>query len=345
MTRLEEALRDQRVHCEALGSPFMARLLGLLADRLRPEGAVPERLFNWQGDLSPQCHSVPLRLCGALHALRLRDPEGALARAYPPNTVSDDTLWAAIDAAFTEDEAFLMGFLDIPPQTNEVRRSAAILPAALVALSQFDLPLTLTLSELGASAGLNLKFDRFALRIGDATFGAEDPALTLAPDWSGPLPPKANITVTNRRGVDLNPLTGADDPARLRAYLWPDQPDRLALTNAALALPTPPIDRADAAGWLETRLAEPWDGLHFIFHTIAWQYFPIDVQARCEAYIRAAAARATADAPLAWFAMENDDGAGGRGAAMTLRLWPGALTLNLGRVDFHGRWVEWQHAG
>lgn len=343
MSRLVQALQDQSFHCEALGSPFMARLLTLLAERMRPDTPVAERLFNWDGDLSPQGDSVPLRICGALHALKLREPDGALAHAYPPNTVTDAQLWAAINTAFANDEAFLMSFIDSPPQTNEVRRSVAVLPAALVALHQFDLPLTL--SELGASAGLNLQFDHYALRIGPHTFGAANPALTLAPEWSGPPPPRGQITVTNRAGVDLNPLTGPDDMTRLRAYLWADQPERLALTDAALALPTPQIDRADAADWLETRLAAPQDGLHFLFHTIAWQYFPDTVQHRCTSAIEAAAARATPQNPLAWFSMENDNGAGGKGAALTLRLWPGDLTIKLGRADFHGRWVHWHYKG
>jgi len=29
-------------------------------------------------------------------------------------------------------------------------------------------------------------------------------------------------------------------------------------------------------------------------------------------------------------------------AALALRLWPGNMSLNLGRSDFHGRWVNWQ---
>jgi hypothetical protein len=36
--------------------------------------------------------------------------------------------------------------------------------------------------------------------------------------------------------------------------------------------------------------------------------------------------------------MENDGTS--PGAVMTLRLWPGDVTLDLGRIDFHGRWVR-----
>jgi hypothetical protein len=42
--------------------------------------------------------------------------------------------------------------------------------------------------------------------------------------------------------------------------------------------------------------------------------------------------------------METDgDATGGLGAAVTLRMWPGNITLMLGRADFHGRWIEWWH--
>ena len=80
--------------------------------------------------------------------------------------------------------------------------------------------------------------------------------------------------------------------------------------------------------------------IHLIYHTIAWQYFPAETQATARAAIEAAGARATPDAPLAWFAMEADTES--PGAALTLRLWPGDCTFQLGRVDFHGRWVDWR---
>lgn len=60
--------------------------------------------------------------------------------------------------------------------------------------------------------------------------------------------------------------------------------------------------------------------------------------------IEAAGKRATPERPLAWLAMESDgDTTGGVGAAVTLRMWTGDITLMLGRADFHGRWIEWQH--
>ena len=66
---LSEAFRSQSRSCANLGSPFMARLFDLLADRLRPGNPVADHLLNWRGDISPTGHSLPLRLAGALHRL------------------------------------------------------------------------------------------------------------------------------------------------------------------------------------------------------------------------------------------------------------------------------------
>ncbi|MEL7132582.1 MAG: DUF2332 family protein, partial [Pseudomonadota bacterium] len=229
------------------------------------------------------------------------------------------------------------------PQTNEVRRSAALIAMAHVAVTHFDRPIVL--SELGASGGLNMMWDHFALKVGGHIFGPAAPALTLRPDWTGPPPPDGQPQIVTRGGVDLNPLNLKDekDHLRLLAYLWADQPHRVDLTRAAMSVLSAQVDKADAIDWLKHRLsAAPAGHMHMIQHTVAWQYFPKDAQARGTALIEAAGARATPDTPLAWMQMETDgDTTGAVGAALTLRLWPGDLTLELGRADFHGRWVNW----
>jgi hypothetical protein len=187
-------------------------------------------------------------------------------------------------------------------------------------------------------------WDHYALAVGGQTFGPTEAPLTLTPDWTGPLPPAAQPKVIDRRGVDLNPLNPQADRLRLMAYLWADQPDRLSRTAAALDLAArvrPQVDQADAAGWLETRLQTRHPGaLHLIFHTIAWQYFPAATQTRAMAAMAKAGALATQDAPIARLGMEADGTT--PGAGLTLTLWPGGETVPLGRVDFHGRWVDWQ---
>jgi hypothetical protein len=337
-TRLARALRHQAASCAELGSPFMARLCRLLAARLTPGTRLADRLFNWPGDLGPRAASVPLRLAGALHALRLLD-RGGLAAVYPPMDVDDTSLWAAVSATLESEAAFIGSWIDSPPQTNEVRRSAVLIATGHWLTARCGLPLRL--SELGASGGLNLHWDRFALRIDDQVLGPADPALTLQPTWQGPRPPAASPVVAERRGADLNPLDPHDptDRLRLRAYLWADQPARLALTDAAIKVARPSVDRADAIDWLQGRLRPIPGQMHLIYHTVAWQYFRESTQRRGRVMIEAAGDTATASAPLAWFGMEAD--AAARGAGLTLRLWPGGHRIAMGRADFHCRWVNW----
>nr|WP_283055202.1 DUF2332 family protein [Thetidibacter halocola] len=332
------AFRDQAGHCAAMDSPFMDRLCRMLADRLQPGTALTDRLFGWPGDVGPKVDSLPLRLCGGLHALRLQGRAG-LAAVYPPNAADDETLWQAVDGALTTEAQFLNDWIDSPPQTNEVRRSAPLIALGHWLAARYGLPMVT--SELGASGGLNLRWDAYALEIDGRRWGAADPALVLRPDWSGPLPPETRPHVVERRGVDLNPLdpARAEDRLRLMAYLWADQPARLDLTRAAIAAAGDPVDRADAVDWLATR-AEPRPGhLHLVYSTVAWQYLPSAARDRGAAILAAAGARATPDAPLAWFGMEADSRT--EGAALTLRLWPGDLAFDMGRADFHGRWVRW----
>ena len=338
--RLPEALRYQARACTDLGSPFMGWLLTFLADHMPCDSALFAKADGWPDDLGPSAASLPLRLAGGLHALVLTGTAPPLAALYPPATPDEASLSAAVLDALTTHETFLLDWIDRPPQTNEVRRSAPLTAAAHLIAARHPLPLRV--SELGASGGLNLMFDRYALDTGPGSLGPKDAALRLTPDWTGPLPPPADLTVTDRRGVDLTPLNVRDPDAvtRLFAYLWPDQPHRRTLTQSAIEAFDAQVDADDAIAWLDRRLTTQRPGeLHLIYHTVAWQYFPKDRQAAGKHLIETAGARATNDTPLAWLSMEADNR--GRGAGLTLRLWPGDLHIDLGRSDFHGRWVDW----
>ncbi|MBV7378575.1 DUF2332 domain-containing protein [Maritimibacter dapengensis] len=339
---LAQAFPWQADSNEALGSPFTARVLRLIADRLKPGTPVMDAMFAFSGDVGPYRHSVPLRLLGGLHALVLANEAPDLAAAYPPNPTPDDaTLGAALDRALAEHQTRLLEWLASPPQTNEVRRSIALIAGAALLSRRYGKPFVL--SELGASAGLNLYWDRYALAPKGWRIGPAAPALTLSPDWSGAQPPAAHLSVTERRGVDLNPVDPHDPDQRLRllSYLWADQRDRIDLTRKAIAVTNAEVDKGDASDWLARRLATHYPGhIHLVTHTIAWQYFPDHVQAACLATFEEAGRRAAPDAPLARIAMEADEG--GPGAGLTLTTWPGGVTETLGRVDFHGRWLDWR---
>ncbi|GEO86033.1 MULTISPECIES: DUF2332 domain-containing protein [Alphaproteobacteria] len=336
-------LRQARA-CNDLGSPFTARLCRMAAERLDESTAVGRRLLQWQGDPTSSGDALALRLAGSLHAVVRSGQDPHLAGVYPPHTnLDDDALWAAVDAALRRDETFILAWLRSAPQTNEVRRSAALLPGFLTIAKLFSKPLML--SEVGASAGLNLQWDRYAYRLGDFSWGTTS-SVTLTPDWEGPPLPDADLVVSQRAGCDLNPLdpSCSDDRERLAAYIWADQTDRLERTRKALEIAEASglkIERADAIQWLAERLVQPHEGLvHVIYHSIAWQYFPEDLKARGEALITQAGDRATTDAPLARLQMEADDQADG--AALSLQVWPTGERHEIGRADFHGRWIKWK---
>ncbi|HBF30945.1 DUF2332 family protein [Rhizobium sp.] len=338
---VRNAFLDQAAHCDVLGSPFNARLCRLVAEKLEHNSAVATRILSWPGDTTSAGDSVPLRLAGSLHALVLTGQNADLATAYPPHMVDDNTLWAAVSSALTENEAFLQERLNSAPQTNEVRRSAALLPGFLTLASLFNLPLKL--SEVGASAGLNLQWDRYGYQLGDFRWG-DTSTVMLTPEWHGPQPPQATITIAERAGCDLNPLDPAsvDHQTRLFSYVWPDQTDRLERTKAALTMAAEShitVERHDAIDWLKARLHTPHDGqLHVIYHSVAWQYFPDALKAEGEALIASAGEKATVTAPLARLQMEAD---GNKGAALSLQIWPTGEKREIGRADFHGRWVHW----
>jgi hypothetical protein len=347
---VRRAFRGQAAACARMGSPFMQRLCALVAERVAATNDVFAHILSWPGNPGPRHDSVPLRLCGALHGLVLAGRDAALRRAYPPNRASDAALWSAVAAAALAHAPAILERLRSPPQTNEVRRAAILLPGFLEIARRFP-GRPLVASELGASAGLNMNWDRYRYRLGGLAWGPPDSPVALAPEWRGaaPLPPAVPVAVAGRAGCDLNPLDGSSEEDRLRllSYVWADQADRLAFTRAALALlerfPVK-VDRADAVAWLKARLAAPPAGaVHVVYHSIAWQYLPPPAQAEGAALLRRAGARATEAAGLAWLRFE-DDGAE-PGAALWLTTWPGGVDHHLARADYHGRWVAWRGVG
>lgn len=343
MSAVADAFRKQAWHCADLESPFMERWCLMMADRLTPDGAVARLLFDWQSDPSHRASAVPLRFAGALHALVLRGDDEGLVSVYPPNKVDDDSLWFAVHSAMKWHADFIVDWMNSPPQTNEVRRCNALIPAFHLIAAETGLPLRT--SEIGVSAGLNLGWDRFGMTIGDQVWGDPDSPVQLTPDWRGPLPPLADISVTDRAGCDLNPIDPSqpDQRLRLKSYLWADQAERMTRTDAAIDLALAakhPIYKQDALSFLADRLANPTSGIaHVIYHSIVWQYLPAEAQAEGAQMIADAGTKATADAPLFWLTFEGD--ANGEGAGIVLQSWPGGVARELARADFHGRWVDW----
>jgi hypothetical protein len=205
--------------------------------------------------------------------------------------------------------------------------------------------LPVSLLELGSSAGLNLVLDRYSYQLGGVSAGQPGAALHLAPEWRGVPPVSAPVVVVRRHGVDLNPLdvTRPADRERLLAYIWPDQAARVARITAAIAIAAedpPALDREDAAGWTERQVRPTPGVMTVVMHSIAFQYFPFETQARIAAHLASAGAAATVAAPLAWLRFEVDERFGTL-PSLLLTQWPGGVEQRLGRGSAHGIWVEW----
>ena len=333
----------QAVGSRDLGSEFIAALAELMAARLDRGSTFGARILDWPGNA--RADALALRAAGGLHALARSGRDAGLAAAYPPNPLDRDRLWAAVTGAIAAHDAFLTAYLDSPPQTNEVRRSAIILGGCLHVAAATDLPIALF--EIGASAGLNLAFDRYRYELGNGlAWGDPASPVTIPSEWRGDLPPlDTPLAVASRAGCDLRPISPASaaDRVRLLSYIWPDQGDRLARTAAALDLAAAApwrVEQADAAKWVAAHLARRLPGkARVLVQTMVWHYLPQAAKDAITATITTAAAAATADAPLAWLRMDEE----GHDfhAVVRLTLWPGGVERHIANVDYHARWTEW----
>jgi hypothetical protein len=341
---VRQHFRNQAKACLELGSPFTATLLESAAERLDASGSVGRAILQWPGD--PKADALALRFAGSLHALVLSGASPALAQAYPGGGAEPGrgTPWPAVAEALDRHGPALLRFLESPPQTNEVARSAVLLGGFLAIARQTGRPLALL--EIGASAGLNLHWDGYAYDLGGAGWGAATAPVRLTPEWRGPVPALGAVDVRQRRGCDRRPVDPGDrrDRLRLRAYVWADQAARLARLDAALAYVARQgtrVEQADAADWVETQLAIRPDGLATVlYHSVVWQYLPAATQGRIAAALERAGGAARADTPLAWLRMEPAPRGGH--AELRLTVWPGGREQRLAHADYHGRWVSWR---
>lgn len=348
---MHEALRrhftEQAGFCTVYGSPFTGQLLERMGEDLAAGGPVAALVGDWP--TNPRADALSLRLAGALHEAALSGRAPALAAQYPAQRPdwSMDEAWPAARAFLADHHDWAAQFIVSAPQTNEVRRTIGLLAGFLdIAARHPGLPID-TL-EIGASAGLNLNWDRFAYRAGGWSWGGPS-AVEIDTDWRGPPPAlDAKIAVRHRAACDLNPLD-IRDPAqriRLRSYVWPDQQDRLARFDGAADMAAASglaVERADAGEWLERRLAvRADDAVTVVYHSIFFQYPPQATRDRiAEAIGKAGAERA---APLVWLRFEPEAVLGGPRDSLQVLVdtvaWPGGERRTLALSDGHARFVE-----
>lgn len=332
----------------------------------RAVAADPEILAFVAANVAPDARRGrnPVLFLAAVHDAVLARPGSPLAAIYRGDV--DDDPWPAVRALVAEaaDEiaAHLAGST---VQTNEVGRSAAILPALAAATVGDDRPVALV--EIGPSGGLNLLCDRFRVDyVRDAavvaTVGPDDSPVRLRCTLAGPLDPPCPVTVPPivvRTGIDPAPVDVTDpDRARwLRACVWPGVPDRPAALAAALTLAAadpPPLVRGDAVtGLVPLVAALPDDVLPVVVSTWALAYVPAVGRDR----IAAGLDDLGASRDLAWITFEDPEltpwvppvpatdlaAADATPTVLGLRRWRagrvGDRALALGHP--HGRWLRW----
>jgi len=339
-TVLAERLRWQADACSRIGSPLYSALLGHAAADVEARGPTWEVLRGREAD--PENWLPALRLMGAVNRLVLSGSEPALASAYEEFDGDGSAAWEALRSTLERSVEELRQLIDLPVQTNEVGRCAPLLLGFLSVAAETGMPLRLL--EVGASAGLNLRWDRYGYRAGDFSWGPADSPLQIEFALNGELPALASrVEISERHGCDAAPLDAStpDDQVSLLAYVWPDQAIRVARVRAALRiaeeLPVD-LDRESAAPWTQRMLAGRTPGqAAVVFHSIVSMYLSDEERDAFQESIAEAGRRATPKAPMAWLRMEPADQ---DRANLHLTTWPGGEERHLARVGYHGTPVE-----
>lgn len=331
------AFRIQEYYCRKMDAPIYADICATLAEGLDRGSETGRRVLEWPGE--PTRDALPLRLIGGLHALVLAGADPELADIFSGQVSAE-----ALNRVLARNDAALLPWLDGPPQTNEPGRSGALIVGLLEVARRCGPKLEIW--EIGSSGGLNLLIDRYRFDLGGAVLGPADSPVTIAPEWLGDPPAVPEIEIVSTRGCDVQPLDVTDPAveARLSAYVWAETPARLERLQRAIAMVREKgvtLDRADAADWLEARLAEPpQPGVtRVLMHSVVWQYIPDASTARIRAAMEAAGAAATAQFPLAWVAMEPDRALGEQ--VVSVQTWPdGGPRLVVATAHAHAAWVR-----
>ncbi|MGZ3553000.1 MAG: DUF2332 domain-containing protein [Vulcanimicrobiaceae bacterium] len=325
--------------CSMMGSPLYGSMMEAAAREYERGGALRELL-----DEHANRSRIGLRLFGALH-LRAIDGSAPALAAHLPSTGGDGDAVAAWHAAlqFVEGERERVATLmERTPQTNEVARSMPLLSAFLAAAARAQLPMRIF--EIGASAGLNLRWDRYCYSGSNWSWGDPSSRLHLQNRERSGAPEHldAAVPIVERRGCDLHPLDPGDpaDARELLSFVWPDQLERFRRLDAALAiardLPVA-IDAADGIEWIG-RIAPQPDTLTVVMHSVITEHMPHDAREGLRAAIAALGNRAASNAPVAWVRMEQE--AGGR-YQTRVKLWPYDDDLSIASSDGHAQDIEW----
>jgi len=337
------AIDGQASHVEELGAPCTARVIRSLSALMKGQTRSGARIRDWPGFLLVD--AVPLRIAGGLHYLHLSGIDDRLGPIYSGEVTRQEDVDAIVCCVVAKHARLLEGWFDSPPQTPEAGRSACIM-AGLMWVSGFLGP-QFELNEIGASAGINLMMGRFGFDLGGVRAGVGGSPMRIAPRWQGTTPPGNAVDIISACGCDLEPidLNDPEQALRLKSYVWPDVPKRIARIDTAIAMArefAPMVVESDALDWVVGRLAQPREEgvCRALSHSIVWQYLPHRTQEGIEQAMQAAGEEATEERPLAWVRFETNRDTFRHEIAA--RYWPGGEEWTLlGHAHAHGEWLEW----
>lgn len=252
-----------------------------MADDWEAGGAVRSVCAGYEQ--APEGAVIQLRLLAGVFRIVLSGRASQLARFYLCLGGVDpaENAWSSLQEVIGAHVAELHEALEMPPQTNEVGRCAALLAGLfdLVAAAGVS---QIVLLEVGASAGLNLLLDRYALSGDGWSWGDPTSPVELDSAITGVVRPTP-FTIVSRRGCDLRPVNVTTEAGRLllTSFVWPFDLHRHRRLAAALAVAQhqpPVVDEASAGDWLAARLdrTELGDGtaLPVVWQSITQLYWP-----------------------------------------------------------------------
>jgi hypothetical protein len=230
-------------------------------------------------------------------------------------------------------------------QTNEVRRCATLVPGFVRAASALGVN-SAAFVEIGASAGLNLQWDRYRCYYGDdLAWGDPLADVSFACELRGERRPSISPLpkIAQRYGLDIDPLDvrNADDVLWLKALTWPERVDRMELLERAVDLvrTDPPKLIAGDAAEIFPSVAESIapDLAIVVYHSFTMNQFDLDQREELEdAFCRIGASR-----PLARVGFEWPTGAEHPNLSLTNYSAVQIERWMLATCDPHSAWMRW----
>ena len=339
MADIADRLELQAQACGSMGSAFTAALIQAALSDYRKDGKVRDLLDSY-----PHYPRPGLNLAAALHYLAL-EGESTLSKHYPSVGGDGDGLaaWSAGQSILAQDRDRVERLFTRNVQTNEPARSMPILAASLWVAAQFNLPIRLF--EVGAGAGLNLRFDHYRYEEADWSWGDADSALVLhnSTKQGRPKDVHASLKVIERRGCDLRPIDLGNSSERLslQSFVWPDQTDRLdrlrAAIRAAEDIPVT-IDAERFSTWLQREVRCGGGYVTVIMHTVVEEHMSANERAELNEAIAEHAEEASPRAPLAHVRMELNEGR----YCTKVTAWSGStLATTICTSDGHAQGIIW----